>query len=148
MGRPYLGTKPFVVRLLPVEIGVVTLAAAREGAARSAQAWAVRVLWESACRQIGADRAAAIRAGGAYTPEEAAAIAGLAAARPSEEGFPPRVSEADRQLTMAAAMGGAAPSASAPAAPGAPSKRKAAAGKRDSRRQAAGRKVGRKERGR
>lgn len=148
MGRPYLGTKPFVVRLLPVEIGVVTLAAAREGAARSPQAWAVRVLWEAACAVLGKDRAAAIRAGGAYTPEEAAAIAGLAASRPSEEGFPPRGSDGEGQLSIAAAMGPPVASASGAVAPSAPARRKTAERKRDSRRQAAGRKVGRKGRGR
>lgn len=152
MGRPFLGTRPFVVRLLPVEIGVVTLAAAKD-AARSPQAWAVGVLWEAACAVVGKERAGVLRVGAPMTPEEAAAVASLVPTRPeAPRPFDGRPTEdVDRQLSIGGAglappasidRGGArrpAPKRGAPAA---------LAAKRDSARRAAGRKSPAKRKGR
>jgi len=102
MGRPFLGTRPFVLRLLPVEIGVLQLAAARTGQ-RNAQAWAMRALWESACAVVGADRAAAIRTGAPLEPGEAEAIAGLVPAPPAPAP-PPRPTKARPSAELVAAI--------------------------------------------
>lgn len=60
MGRPFLGTRPFAVRLTPLERATIE-AAAKSELARSPRSWAARVLWDRAVAVVGKDDAARIR---------------------------------------------------------------------------------------